>query len=814
MALERPPREREDFLKNECHGDEGLRLEVHSLLRRVASAENFLDEPAFEVAVQVMSQPEAAAMPEAIGRYRVTGKLGEGGMGLVYEAVDDRLGRPIALKVIRRDTVGDSLARERFWREARLAASVNHPHICQIYEIGEADQQLFIAMERLDGEPLSARLERGAVPLADAVPIGLEVLGALDALHVRGIVHRDLKPSNIFLTRHGVKLVDFGLARPVVDEDAATNLPLTLPGTIVGTPRYMAPEQIQGGATDRRTDLFATGAILYEMLAGYAPFEASSLAAVAEKILHTDPPVLGGSPGIAAADRVIHRALAKVPGQRYPSAAAMTDDLRTVLHSRNDEPRRARAVTRFIVLPFRLLRPDAEIDFLGFSLADAITNSLSSLESLVVRSSLAAARFAAGVPDLTAIASELNVDVLLTGTLLRVGEQLRVSVQLVEASGGGLIWSDTSQVPVGDLFRLQDDLSRRIVESLALPLSGRERRALGHDVPASAKAYEFYLRANQLSQDPASMDVARDMYLQSVQADPQYAPAWARLGHLYRVTGKFRGEQDTLGRAETALNRALELNPDLSMADRVYAEIEVDYGRAQDAMVRLIRRASSRSSDPDLFAALVRLCRYCGLFQASLAAHERARRLDPNVRTSVQYTLFMAGDFLRAAAEPGGYAACGGIALAIAGHPDAIRLCRKEGETLHIAKMTTFAKLFDETVAMLEGTGSVAALEAATEAVIAGGLRDPEGFFHLALALAHFGREDRATEILADVVDRGYFPYDTFTRNPWLDPLRHRTDFLEIVRKAEHRHQEARAAFMQAGGEALLGVGRVAASKG
>ena len=477
LALERPPHEREAFLETECHADEGLRLEVQSLLRRAASAENFLDEPVAELAAQVLTRRGLPAMPEAIGRYRVTGRLGEGGMGLVYEGVDDRLGRPIALKVIRRDTVGNSVARERFRREARLAASVNHPHICQIYEVGEADQQLFIAMERLDGEPLSTRLDRGAVPLADAVPIGLEVLGALDALHVRGIVHRDLKPSNIFLTRHGVKLLDFGLARPVVDEGGATNLPLTLPGTIVGTPKYMAPEQIQGVPTDGRTDLFATGAILYEMLAGNAAFEASSLAAAAEMILHTDPPVLGGSPGIAAADRVIHRALAKVPGQRYASAAAMADDLRTVLHARDDEHRRARAVTRFIVLPFRLLRPDAEIDFLGFSLADAITNSLSSLESLVVRSSLAAARFAAAVPDLTAIASELNVDVLLTGTLLRVGEQLRVSVQLVEAPGGGLIWSDTSQVQVGDLFRLQDDLSRRIVESLALPLSGQERRA-------------------------------------------------------------------------------------------------------------------------------------------------------------------------------------------------------------------------------------------------------------------------------------------------------------------------------------------------
>jgi eukaryotic-like serine/threonine-protein kinase len=777
-----------------------------------ASGENFLDEPAVEVAAQVMSTPEAPTMPQTIGRYRVTGKLGEGGMGVVYEAVDDRLGRPIALKVIRRDTVSNSLARDRFWREARLAASVNHPHICQIYEVGEADHQLFIAMERLDGEPLSARLDRGAVPLADAVPIGLDVLGALDALHARGIVHRDLKPSNIFLTRHGVRLLDFGLARPIVDEDAATNLPLTLLGTIVGTPPYMAPEQIQDGPIDGRTDLFVTGAILYEMLVGSFPFGAPSLAAVAEKILYTDPPVLGGSPGIAAADRVIHRALAKVPGQRYASAAAMADDLRTVLDSRDDEPRRARAVTRLIVLPFRLLRPDAAIDFLSFSLADAITNTLSSLESLVVRSSRAAARFAAAVPDLAAFASEFNVDILLTGTLVRVGEQLRVTVQLVDAPGGGLIWSDTSQVPVGDFFRLQDDLSRRIVEALALPVSGRERRALGHDVPASAKAYECYLRANHLSQDPASVDVARDMYVQSVQADPHYAPAWARLGQLYRVIGKFRDDQDTLGRAECALHRALELNPDLSIADRVYAQIEATDGRAQDAMVRLIRRASSRSSDPELFAALVHVCRYCGLLQASLAAHGRARRLDPNVRTSVQYTWFMAGDFLRAAAEAGGYATTRGVALAIAGHPDAIRQCRKEATILHVANMTRFGTLYDAIVAMLEGTGTIGALQSATEAVIAGGMRDPEGLFMLALRLAHFGGEDRAVEILADVVEGGYFPYDTFTRNPWLDPLRNRTDFKETVRKAEQRHQEARAVFIQAGGEALLGVCRAAAS--
>jgi serine/threonine protein kinase len=770
LALDRPPHERAVFLDSQCRGDPGLRFEVDLLLKQTASADNFMNEPAIAVAAQFVGQAELPVMPQHLGRYRVTGKLGEGGMGVVYEAVDDRLGRAIAVKVIRQDTADNSVAHERLWREARIGSRVNHPHVCQIYEVGEADRQLFIAMERLEGEPLSARLNRGAVPLAEAVPIGVEVLGALSALHACGVVHRDLKPSNIFLTPHGVKLLDFGLARPFADEAGDTRRTLTQPGLIVGTPKYMAPEQVQGGVVDARTDVFGTGAILYEMLAGYAPFDASTLTSIVDKILHTDPPVLGGSPAIAAADRVIHRALAKAPTQRYQSAAAMADDLRAVLNTHDDEPRRARAVTRFIVLPFRLLRADPEVDFLSFSLPDAIASSLSSLESLVVRSSLAAARFARDVHNLTELASELSVDVVLTGTLMRAGEQLRVSVQLVEVPTGTVIWSDTCQAPLGDLFRLQDDLSRRIVESLALPLSSRERRAFSHDVPASAKAYEFYLRANTLAHDPASLDIARGMYEQSLQADPLYAPAWARVGHLYRVTGKFRGEPSILARAEAALTRALELNPDLATADRVYAQIEVDYGRAQDAMVRLIRRAAFRSSDPDLFAGLVHVCRYCGLLQASLAAHERARRLDPTCATSVQYTLFMAGEYLRAAAEPAGYADCGGVALAMIGHPDAFSRMRQEAEVLRVANMTAFARLYDERVALLEGTGNVGRLESATDAVIASGLRDPEGLYALARPLARFGREDRAVELLADLVDRGYFPYITFTREGRASP--------------------------------------------
>ena len=433
---------------------------------------------------------------DRLGPYRVTASLGEGGMGLVYAAVDERLQRAVALKIIHAAAADDNVARERFRREARLAASVNHPNVCQLYEIGEADGQLFIAMELLEGESLAVRLQRGPVALDDAVEIALEVLAAAEVLHRRGIVHRDLKPSNIFLTPHGSKLLDFGIARGVSHERDETRATLTTEGTVAGTIKYMAPEQLRDSAVDGRADLFSIGVILYEMLSGRPPFDGETLAALAEQIMHRDSPVLGGSPGVAAVDRVIHRALAKAAADRYATAADMAGDLRVAAKSamRPASSVPARAVTRLIVLPFRLLRVDPEIDFLSQSLADAITNSLSALQSLVLRSPLIAARLVADSDDLKAIAKEADVDLVMSGTLLRANEQLRVSAQLIAAAAGTVLWTHTAQTPLGDVFQVQDDLVRHIVESIAVPLSGKEHRAVGQDVPASAKAYEFYLR--------------------------------------------------------------------------------------------------------------------------------------------------------------------------------------------------------------------------------------------------------------------------------------------------------------------------------
>ena len=331
-----PAESRPAYLAAACHDNPALRLEVEQLLASHERATTFLERPVVLLDENIGTRI-VPNVPVRIGRYRVTDTLGEGGMGVVYAALDEQLERPIAVKVLRHESAADPTARERFWREARLAASVNHPHICQLYEIGESDGQLFIAMERLEGEPLAARLSRGALPITETVQIGLEVLAALDALHRRGITHRDLKPSNVFLTPHGAKVLDFGVSLGQTGD--VTRRPLTSPGTMLGTPKYMAPEQVLGEVVTASADLFAMGAILYEMLSGTAAFEADSVHAVLEKVLHGDVPTLAGSPAVAAADRVIHRALAKSSAERYVSAAAMAEDLRTALVAEGSEGR-------------------------------------------------------------------------------------------------------------------------------------------------------------------------------------------------------------------------------------------------------------------------------------------------------------------------------------------------------------------------------------------------------------------------------------------------------------------------------------------
>ena len=742
-----------------------------------------------------------AGTPERIGRYRIEGVLGSGGMGVVYAARDASLGRVVALKTIAAAAVSDAQAQKRFWREARAAASVNHPNVCQIYEVGEADGTPFIAMEMLEGEPLSARIARGPLPVREAIAVAVGVLGALSALHRKDVVHRDLKPSNVFLTPHGVKVLDFGLAREADADDGHTGSLLTRPGTIMGTPRYMAPEQLRGEDADARADLFALAAILFEMLTGKPAFGGRTAAEVFHATLHEQPPALAGSPCVAAVDLVVRRALSKQPEDRPPAADAMAEELKRASALEDSGPApRARAMTRFLALPFRMLRPDPDTEFLASTVPEAVAAALGAVESLVVRSSLVAARYVGAEPDLRRIAEEAEVDVVLTGTLMRAGDQIRVATQLVEAPGGTLVWSHAAVVALKDVFQLQDDLTTRIVDGLAIPLTAREQRRLHGDVPATPAAYEYYLRANKLAADTSAWDLARDLYEKCVQEDPRFAPGWARLGRACRLVAKYHGRDvfANLGRSESAFRRALELNPDLPVAHHLYTHFEVEAGRATAAMQRLITRLRAGSADPELYGGLVTATRYCGLLDASVAADRHARRLDPAARNSVPYTHWLRGEYdLAIERESQSPPYMRYYALVEMGRTEEARSLLR-GTTLPVGGRVTAVY-----VEALEGNAE--GVREGARRLIAEGFRDPEGLFFAARALAKVGAREESLALLDQIV-HGYFVPDVLERDAWFAPLRADPRLRGLVEVARAGHEAAARAYRDAGGPQLLGV--------
>ena len=751
----------------------------------------------------------AEALPSRIAHYAITHKLGQGGMGVVYAARDERLQRPVALKMISSQSY-DETTRKRFWREARTAASVNHPNICQIYDIGDDDgDDLFIAMELLEGETLDQRLQKGPMSVSQAVPVALDILAALAAVHARGVIHRDLKPSNVFLTPHGVKVLDFGVARPQPEQALTAAANLTGTGVLVGTPRYIAPECVLGEAADASSDLFAVGAILFEILAGRPAFGGRTVPEVLRATVYEQPPALTGPPAVAAVDRVIRRALAKRPGDRPESADEMARQLRGIrIGDTGDVPAVAQVLTRLVVLPFRTLRADPESDFLAFSLPDAIATSLSGTGSLVVRSSAVAARFAGEAPDLKALAEEADVDRVVTGTLLRSGEQVRAAVQLVEAPAGTLLASLTVQSSLGDLFRLQDDISKRVVQALSLPLAGLPTPT--PDVPRDAQAYELYLRANELASSHEGLVRARDLYERCLALDPDFAPAWAHLGRCHRVIGKYiDGAADSESRAERALGRALELKPRLAVAQKFYAHLEADMGRARQALVRLLTEAHRHGNDPELFAGLVHACRYCGLYEASITADAEARRLDPNVRTSVAETLLLAGDIEGRLAIDRPSQATGAddgnrvMSLGLAGRrEEAIEALARMRRATHLPVHQAFIGYLS---AWLERRPDGMVLDESTF----GRLKiqhDPEAIFREAWMLCDVGEHEQGLRRLQRAVASGYFVAPTLAASRQFDPLRHNPEFQALVAEAEAGRQAALTAFREAGGERLLGL--------
>ena len=747
-------------------------------------------------------------IPERIGPYRVLCKVGEGGMGVVYKAEDPRLERVVALKVIR-EFEGDSSRRSRFWQEARAAAQVSHPNACQIYDVTEDQDRLILVMEVIEGESLARRIERGSLPAQEAGQIALAVLSALEAFHKIGIVHRDLKPANILLSNNGTKLLDFGIAKHVglnsLEETEATIADATSPGMFLGTPRYASPEQFCGRPVDARSDLFSMGVIVFEMLTGQPPFAGNSFGEIAHAVLHGASPVLSGSPAIAAMGRMVQRALSRDPQDRQASAETMAGELRATLQMEGIETKaRAQSLRRIIVLPFRMLRPNEDIQFLAYSLPEAITVSLAGLNDLVVRSSVAASRYSMEAPDLAQIAKEAEVDVVLTGALLSVGDRLRITTQLVEVPSGTLLWSHSSQATNRELLELHDDLVSRVVESIVPSLTVKEHQSLQQDRPASPTVYQFYLQANELSRQWQNLPAAIELYERCVSEDPSYAAAWARLGRARWLCDKYNvGSLEGLGAADEAFQKALRLNPDLALAHNLYTHVQMDQGRSLDAMRRLLSRAQNRRGDAEIFAGLGHVCRYCGLLRPALTAHQEARRLDPLIPTSIMHTYFMLGDYQRALENSGGdYGYGTAMVLGMTGRTEeAIAMLRQQ----ELAKPQRLGRLYLTSLrTLLEGKREESI--AVNVELMQATFRDPEGMYYMARQLSYLREEGRALEMLSRAIDNGFFCHQAMVRDPWFESLRGGNEFTALLNKALHLHREALSAFQAGGGAALLGT--------
>ncbi len=512
-----------------------------------------------------------------IGPYEIVESIGRGGMGEVYRACDPRLGRDVALKVLPAGTAADAERLERFEREARATAVLNHRNILTVHDIGRHQGAPYVVYELLEGETLRERLE-SAAPLSprDAVELTLQLVRGIAAAHALRIVHRDLKPENIMITPDGsLKVLDFGLAKliPPPGEphtSGEVTLTATAPGRLLGTVGYMAPEQVRGEPADARADLFAIGIVLHEMLGGTPPFQRRSSAETLAAILHEDPPPLSRADLPPRLERLLRQCLEKDPGDRVQSARDLGFALESVLAEVEGpapvpRPSDPAGESSIAVLPFADMSPGQDQAYFCHGIAEELLNALSRVQGLRVAARSSSFQFQDPGVDLRAVGERLGVGGVLEGSVRKSGDRLRVSVQLVEVATGYQTWSDRYDRSLEDVFAIQDEIATSVVRSLRGVLAGESGPSVPPAGATAIEAYEHFLRGREQVHQfrRPSFDLAIRMFERALDVDPGYAPAWAGLANvhswLYQWWG---GAEENLREAERASRRALELAPD------------------------------------------------------------------------------------------------------------------------------------------------------------------------------------------------------------------------------------------------------------
>jgi non-specific serine/threonine protein kinase len=750
---------------------------------------------------------------QTIARYRLVEPLGEGGMGVVWRAEDTELRRPVALKFLSASTLTSEEMRARFMREARTAASLNHPGICTIYEVGEHDQAPFIAMELIEGTTLDRKLrDSDRLPLSEVQRIATQVAESMVAAHARGIVHRDLKPGNVMFTDEGrVKILDFGLAKPQEatgegDSDASETISaqMTREGRILGTVSYMSPEQAQNLPVDSRSDVFSFGVLLYQLASGNLPFRGETTASTLAKILETEPePLSQTRDGLPPElERIVRRCLSKRPEDRYNDTrdlVAALRDLQTSGEAQALAPARpARrwpwilaatvlmaivalvlAQTLFdkeeatapapaggempsiAVLPFHNLSADPDNEYFSAGMTEEIISKLSRIDGLEVASRSSVARYKDGDRDAQKIGADLGVRYLLEGSVRRAGDRVRISAQLVDGSTGRNLWSEDFDGSLDDVFAMQEQTALEIVEKLDLQLSPDEELDVQKRSTESVQAYDAYLRAMAALQDwsdIAKLNEARGHLERALEYDADYGPALAGLaGVESQVYRNFDSSEERILRAEQLAERAMALDVESALAHMTLAQIagvRYDYKRAARLLREAVRIGPKEPLHWDLLSWVL-------AYQTppdpegALDAANRALELQP--------------DF------PGALYHRGRALIQLGRHEEALADFERslelnpEFSAGHMGRAQYFLAIGDY-------VGALAALDDA-------GKDSAINLFYAASAYAAGGEKDLAFAHLEGSLKAGYRDFASLDATPHLDAIREDPRYRELIRK-------------------------------
>ena len=706
-----------------------------------------------------------------LGPYVVVAPLGAGGMGEVYRARDERLGREVAIKVLPDSVAADPERLRRFENEARAAAALSHPNVLAVYDVNVSATPC-VVFELLEGETLRSRLGAGDLSPAQAMDLACQVGRGLAAAHDKGIVHRDLKPDNVFLTRDGqAKILDFGLARvtePLAGDalSAARTRDATEPGAQIGTRAYMSPEQVRGQTADHRSDIFALGILLYEMLSGQRAFHRPSPAETSAAILRDDPPPFPPARPLAPAlERLLHRCLSKRPDDRFHSARDLVFALEAVgtapAHAAAAAPRPSVAV-----LQFADLSPQRDQEYFCDGLAEEVILALSRVRGLQVASRTSSFQFRASGLDVRAIAERLGVGTILEGGVRRADDRLRVTVQLVDARDGYQLWSDRFDRRLQDVFAIQEEIADRVARALRAVLTEADRDALQARRSSSLEAWELYLKARRTLTElrTAELRFAIPLLERALELDPDFALAHAALAEAsYELHAWMGGRAADMQRAETAAQRALELAPEL-------AESQVAAGAALSTARRYDEAAARFEEairiDPQLWQAYWLYAR-TRFVEGRLDDAERLWKQAMEVRPlDYQVPLLVAMIYrARGRAAELEEVQTRGIELArrhLADHPDDVRamyLCA--GALVDRGRVEEGLQLLDRCLAISNA--------------------EPAALYNAACLYTRIGQHEHALDLLAFLVDAGWGNPDWTANDPDFEVLHQYPRFGEIL---------------------------------